>query len=111
MRPRIGITLGDPAGIGPEIVRAALDSKALPTTADYIVVGEYPDCSRSQPSLEAGAPPAAAWKRPPLWRDGDLDAVVTGLFTNHHMRSRLQIPGPDWILRRALRVKNFASCC
>ena len=29
MRCRIGITLGDPAGIGPEIVRAALASGRL----------------------------------------------------------------------------------
>ena len=39
MRKRIGITLGDPAGIGPEIVRAALASGKLPE-ADYRVIGD-----------------------------------------------------------------------
>jgi 4-hydroxythreonine-4-phosphate dehydrogenase len=37
-RPRIGITVGDPAGIGPEIVLKALAAKDRPD-ADYIVFG------------------------------------------------------------------------
>src|SRR5688572_9515062 len=37
--PRIGITLGDPAGIGPEIVLKALASADRPA-ADYIVFGD-----------------------------------------------------------------------
>ena len=37
-RPRIGITVGDPAGIGPEIVLKALASGERPD-ADYIVFG------------------------------------------------------------------------
>ena len=40
MRPRIGITTGDPAGIGPEIIRAALASGRLPEDGDYEVIGE-----------------------------------------------------------------------
>jgi 4-hydroxythreonine-4-phosphate dehydrogenase len=38
-RPRIGITAGDPAGIGPEIVLKALASAERPD-ADYIVFGD-----------------------------------------------------------------------
>ena len=37
---RIGITLGDPAGIGPEIVRAALESGKLANDIDYKVIGQ-----------------------------------------------------------------------
>ena len=37
--PRIGITVGDPAGIGPEIVLKALASPDLPA-AEYIVFGD-----------------------------------------------------------------------
>ena len=36
---RIGITLGDPAGIGPEIVRSALESGKLANDVDYKVIG------------------------------------------------------------------------
>src|SRR5438094_107409 len=37
---RIGITLGDPAGIGPEIIRSALGSGKLTTDIDYKVIGQ-----------------------------------------------------------------------
>jgi 4-hydroxythreonine-4-phosphate dehydrogenase len=39
MKPRIGITVGDPAGIGPEIVLKALAAADRPA-ADYIVFGD-----------------------------------------------------------------------
>ena len=39
-RPRIGITLGDVAGIGPEIVAKALASGQLNNRFDYEVIGD-----------------------------------------------------------------------
>ncbi|MBX3173206.1 MAG: 4-hydroxythreonine-4-phosphate dehydrogenase PdxA [Gemmatimonadaceae bacterium] len=38
-RPRLAVTLGDPRGIGPEIVRAALADPEVAGAADYVVVG------------------------------------------------------------------------
>lgn len=38
-RPRIGVTLGDPAGIGPEVVRKALASGKLDPRFDYEIIG------------------------------------------------------------------------
>src|SRR6195256_615964 len=76
---RIGITLGDPAGIGPEIVRAALDSQLLPTSAEYIVIGKYPNCSAGEPRVETARAAAAALEEAVTRaRRGDLDAIVTG---------------------------------
>ena len=37
-RPRLGLTVGDPAGIGPEIVLKALAHKDLPE-AEWVVYG------------------------------------------------------------------------
>lgn len=37
--PRLALTLGDPRGIGPEIVRAALASAAVRDAADLVIVG------------------------------------------------------------------------
>jgi 4-hydroxythreonine-4-phosphate dehydrogenase len=54
MRPRIGITVGDPAGIGPEVVLKALAAPECPE-ADYIVFG----------SMEALADRAARFSLPP----------------------------------------------
>lgn len=39
-RPTIGITLGDPAGIGPEIVVRALVDETVRASADLVVVGD-----------------------------------------------------------------------
>lgn len=38
--PRIGVTLGDPAGIGPEIVVRALSDKETLPPASYVIYGE-----------------------------------------------------------------------
>jgi len=40
-RPRIGITLGDPAGIGPEVVAKALKSGRLNRCFDYEIIGNH----------------------------------------------------------------------
>ena len=38
-RPKLAVTLGDPAGIGPEIVRAAMVNTRVLTTCDLVIVG------------------------------------------------------------------------
>ena len=38
--PRIGISLGDPGGVGPEIILKALESGARPAGAAFIVFGD-----------------------------------------------------------------------
>lgn len=40
VRPRIGITLGDPSGIGPEVVAKALGSPAIKQLAHFTVIGQ-----------------------------------------------------------------------
>ncbi len=39
MRPRLAITLGDPAGIGPEVVLKALAEEAIAQHCDFTIVG------------------------------------------------------------------------
>src|SRR5436305_1124911 len=50
MRLRVGLTVGDPAGIGPEIVQAALASGRLSQAAEYFVIGRPVACSLGQPT-------------------------------------------------------------
>ncbi len=38
-RPRLAVTVGDPRGIGPEIIRAALEDPALRDVCDMVIVG------------------------------------------------------------------------
>jgi 4-hydroxythreonine-4-phosphate dehydrogenase len=110
MLTRIGITLGDAAGIGPEIVRAALDSKRLPASAEYRVIGKYPECAPGQPSLETARAAAAALEEAvTLTRRGELDAVVTAPIHKARMYEiGFKFPGQTEFFANRCGVKNFA---
>src|SRR3954452_19215886 len=76
---RIGITMGDPAGVGPEVVRAALDSNRLSSKAEYRVIGQYPQCVPGQSSPESARAAASALEEAAtLACRGELDGIVTG---------------------------------
>jgi 4-hydroxythreonine-4-phosphate dehydrogenase len=110
MLTRIGITLGDAAGIGPEIVRAALDSKRLPASADYRVIGKYPESTPGQPSLETARAAATALEEAvTLTRRGELDAVVTAPIHKARMYEiGFKFPGQTEFFAARCSVKNFA---
>src|SRR6266702_1517140 len=112
MRPRIGITLGDCAGIGPEIVDLALKSARLPKSAHYIVVGKYPDCSLGKPTIETAHAAAAALEEAViLARRGELDAVVTGPVHKARMyKAGFKFAGQTEFFAERCGVKNFAMC-
>ena len=107
---RIGITLGDPAGIGPEIVRTALESQRLPKPAEYKLVGKYPDCPLGRPSLAtARAAEAALEEAVMLARRGELDAVVTGPIHKATMcEAGFKFLGQTEFFAERCGVKNFA---
>ncbi len=107
---RIGITLGDPAGIGPEIVRAALRSGQLAASAEYIVIGKYPDCSLGKPTAETARAAAAALEEvASLAQSGAIDAVVTGPIHKARMyESGFKFPGQTEFFASHCGVKNFA---
>jgi 4-hydroxythreonine-4-phosphate dehydrogenase len=110
MSCRVGITLGDQAGIGPEIIRAALASGRLPVEANYSVIGPAIDCSLGQPSLKTAR---TAWdgleEAVGLARDGKLDAVVTGPINKARMYEiGFKFPGQTEFFAERCGVKNFA---
>ena len=112
MRPRIGITLGDCAGIGPEIVERALKSGRLPDSAEYKIVGKYPDCSLGQPTNETARAAAAALEESvTLARRGEIDAVVTGPIHKARMYDAgFKFSGQTEFFAERCGVKNFAMC-
>jgi 4-hydroxy-L-threonine phosphate dehydrogenase PdxA len=109
---RIGITLGDCAGIGPEIVDLALQSKSLPQTAEYVVVGKYAECSPGEPTpATARAAAAALEEAVTRARRGELDAVVTGPVHKARMQEAgFKFPGQTEFFAERCAVKNFAMC-
>jgi 4-hydroxythreonine-4-phosphate dehydrogenase len=109
MRKRIAITLGDPAGIGPEIVRLALVSGKLPD-ADYRVLGETDRHSLGKPTPEsARAAQAALEESVRLALAGEIDAVVTGPIHKARMYDiGFQFPGQTEFFAARCGVENFA---
>jgi len=112
MQPSIGVTLGDCAGIGPEIVDLALKSGHLPDSAEYKIIGKYPDCSLGQPTVETARAAAAALEEAvTLARRGELDAVVTGPIHKARMYAAgFKFPGQTEFFAERCGVKNFAMC-
>ncbi len=110
MRPRIGITLGDAAGVGPEIVDAALNSNRLSPDADYIIIGDYPRCSLGQPTRETAEAAAAALEEAvERALAGKLNAVVTGPIHKARMYEiGFEFPGQTEFFATRCGVKNFA---
>ena len=43
-RPRIGITMGDPAGIGPEVVLKAVAEREVLESCAPVIIGDAPLC-------------------------------------------------------------------
>jgi len=112
MQPRVGITLGDCAGIGPEIVDLALKSGRLPDSAEYKIIGKYPDCSLGQSTVETARAAAAALEEAvTLARRGELDAVVTGPVHKTRMYDAgFKFRGQTEFFADRCGVKNFAMC-
>ena len=87
-RPRIAITLGDPRGIGPEIVRAALAAPTVAGLASFVTVGpsgagldvdvDVGPWSRDDSAARAGCLAGRAIERAvSLASSGDVEGIVT----------------------------------
>ena len=109
MPVRIGITLGDCAGIGPEIVDLALKSDRISKALKYKIIGKYLGCSPGQPTIETAHAAADALEEAVTSaRRGEIDAVVTGPVHKARMyEARLQVSRADRIFRRTLRREQF----
>src|SRR5216684_831987 len=112
MRLRIGITLGDCAGIGPEIVGLALKSKRVPDSPEYVIIGRQPDCKPGQPTIETARAAAAALEEAATRaRRGELLAIVTGPVHKARMyEAGFKFPGQTEFFAERCAVKNFAMC-
>ena len=109
MRPRIGITLGDPAGIGPEIIDAALRSGRL-AEADLIVIGDRSAAVPGRPTRQSAQAAVDALEEAiTKTRRDELDAVVTGPIHKARMYEiGFQFPGQTEFFAERCGVRNFA---
>ncbi len=110
--PVIGITLGDAAGSGPEIVAAALASGKLDARFAYRVIGESADARPGAPTpATARAALAALEESARLLRAGEIAAVVTGPIHKARMQAEgFAFPGQTEFFAARAGVQDFAMC-
>jgi 4-hydroxythreonine-4-phosphate dehydrogenase len=106
----IGVTLGDPAGVGPEIIRAALASPDLDPRFHYRVIGEAGATVPGHPTpASARAAIAALEEAARLANAGEIDAVVTGPIHKAHAQAEgFAFPGQTEFFATRAGVSNFA---
>jgi len=108
----IGLTLGDAAGIGPEIIAAALTSGRLDAGYEYRVIGSPDGVEPGRPAeATARAARAALEESARLALTGEIAAVVTGPIHKARMQAiGFEFPGQTEFFAKRANVENFAMC-
>lgn len=107
--PRIVITLGDPAGVGPEVIDRALASGAIPGGFEIEVIGDRTAGVLGKPDARsASAALAALDEAVRQLKDGTADAVVTGPVSKEGLQSQgFPFSGQTEYFAAAFGVSNF----
>lgn len=106
---RIAITLGDPAGIGPEVVDAALRSGNFPVDCEFRIIGNRaagtpgtPDARSARAALEALETAAE------MLATGEADAVATAPVSKEWLQSAgFSFPGQTEFFAARAGVEDF----
>jgi 4-hydroxythreonine-4-phosphate dehydrogenase len=107
--PRILITLGDPAGVGPEVIDAALASGGFPSNAHFEVIGDRSAGSPGKPDARSAAASLAALDEAVRrLKDGSADAVVTGPVSKEGLQAvGFPFPGQTEYFAAAFGTSHF----
>lgn len=110
--PHILITLGDPAGIGPEIVAKALSSGQLPEGFTFEVIGDASGVTLGKPDeRSAQAALAALEEAAQRLKAGTADAVVTAPVAKEPLqRIGFPFPGQTEFFADRLGTSDIAMC-
>ncbi len=111
-RPVLGLTIGDPAGVGPELIRACMDAPTLPTACDYRLIGSS---AGHQPGHPTQASARAAWdaaeEAAGLLARGEIQGVVTGPVSKRALGDiGFPFPGQTEFFAARAGVADFAMC-
>jgi len=111
-RKVIAITIGDPAGIGPEIARAALASGKLDPAFDYRLLGKTDGAVPGQATKDtARAALSAMEEAARLAKAGEIAAVVTGPVSKAALHEvGFTFPGQTEFFADRWGVRDFAMC-
>jgi 4-hydroxythreonine-4-phosphate dehydrogenase len=108
----VGITLGDPAGVGPEIVQRALASPLLDQAATFEILGDYGASRPGHPTPEGAECALAALESAAAGAlAGRFDAIVTGPIHKALMRTAgFTFPGQTEFFSHRWGAEEHAMC-
>ena len=107
--PRILITLGDPAGVGPEVIDLALDSLHLPAGFEIEVLGDRNAGTPGKPAARSAAAALdALHEAVRQLKNGAADAVVTGPVSKEGLQALgFPYPGQTEFFADAFGVNDY----
>lgn len=110
--PVIGYTLGDQAGIGPEVIGEALRRLPAGSKAEYRLIGRRLNCAPGRPTVEtARAALEHLEMAAEALKEGRIDAVVTAPVCKEGLHQiGFPFPGQTEFFANRLGVEDFAMC-
>jgi 4-hydroxythreonine-4-phosphate dehydrogenase len=107
--PRVIITLGDPAGVGPEVIDLALATGGLPSGIEIEVLGDRMAGTPGKPTPQSAAAALAALEMAvDRLKNGTADAVVTGPVSKEGLQSLgFRFPGQTEYFADAFGVSDY----
>lgn len=107
--PRIIITLGDPAGIGPEVIDLALASATIPHGFEIEVIGDRRAGTPGKPDARSAAAALAALDEAVhQLKNGTADAVVTGPVAKENLQALgFAFPGQTEYFAAAFGIADY----
>lgn len=111
-RPVLGLSIGDPAGIGPEIIAACLADPELPQTCDYRQIGRADQHRPGHPTpASARAAAEAMEEAASLLAAGDIQGVVTAPVSKKGLHEAgFAYPGQTEFFATRSGTQNYAMC-
>lgn len=107
-RPRICVTIGDPKGIGPEIIKKALENEALKGKADFLIIGSE-DSGYKNERLCARDSVKFLDTAVRLILEKKADAIVTGPINKEAInKAGIRFQGHTEYLAGLCKCKRFA---
>ncbi len=111
-RPVLGLTIGDPAGVGPELIERCLLDPGLPQTCDYRVIGDPAGHAAGRPTAASAR---AAWdaleEAARLLQAGEIHGVMTAPVAKQGLHEAgFPFPGQTEFFAARSTTDNFAMC-
>ena len=110
--PVLGLTAGDPAGIGPEILEACLNDPGLPQNCQIRRIGATEGHQAGHPTKESARAAAEALEEAAaLLASGEIQGIVTGPVAKKSLcDAGFAFPGQTEFFAARSGTENFAMC-